>query len=163
MRTLVSILIALLLLTGAATWLLAAPGIGTVSITPTIIPANTLTSITVTAEITDPLLIPTSVNLLQINASGTQPTILGQLHDDGKNGDAVAGDHLYAIVLTLTEPIGQSQLQVSAAFRGLLKRVVSSPVPITSLATPATFTVDPGSLGACPGIQIAATKDRLAA
>jgi hypothetical protein len=83
------------------------------------------TQITVTASISDPSLIPASVNLLQLNANGTT-AILGTLHDDGLNGDAFAGDLVFTLPVTLNAPIAsQIQLQVSAAFKGVLQRVKS--------------------------------------
>jgi hypothetical protein len=84
---------------------------------------NTPTSVTVTVNIADPTLIPNSVNLLQLGATGTQPTILGQLHTNGGG--------TYSIQETLNETsAGQVQLQVSAAFRGQLKRALSPPIQI---------------------------------
>jgi len=88
---------------------------------------NTPTIVTFTVSITDPTLIPNSVSLLRLRAPGAQSIILGQMHDDGKNGDAVASDRTYTLQVSLNEPAtGQIQLQVSAAFRGLLKRVTST-------------------------------------
>jgi hypothetical protein len=53
------------------------------------------------------------------------------MHDDGLNGDAVAGDHIYTLLVPFNEATaGQIQLQVSAAFQGLLKRVMSSIVTL---------------------------------
>ena len=86
---------------------------------------GTPTQITVTASISDPSPIPTGVNLLQLNANGST-TILGTLHDDGLNGDAFAGDSVFTFLVTLNEPTAsQVQLQVSAAFKGVLQRVKS--------------------------------------
>jgi hypothetical protein len=53
------------------------------------------------------------------------------MHDDGQNGDAVAGDGIYTLRVPFNEAaIGQIQIQVSAAFRGVLRRVISSPINI---------------------------------
>ncbi|MGI8743071.1 MAG: choice-of-anchor X domain-containing protein [Bryobacteraceae bacterium] len=109
----------------------AAPSVGTTKVTPTSIPAGTATVITVTSLITDPSLIATSVNLQRLDASGAA-TVLGVLHDDGLNGDAVANDHIYTLQLTLTEPItGPISFRVSAAFKGLLARLFSSVFTVT--------------------------------
>jgi hypothetical protein len=116
-----------------STRLLAAT-IDTPSATPSSILINTATVVTVSVVIDDPALVPGSVSLLRQRAAGTQPSSLGQLHDDGKNGDAVAGDHIYTIQVTLNEPSAAPiQMQVSAAFRGALRRVLSSQVAITVL------------------------------
>lgn len=106
------------------------PSIGLTTVTPNVIGINTPTVVTVTAVITDPSLISTSVNLLRISATSAA-TIVGQLRDDGTNGDAVADDKIFTLRLTLTEPTkGQVPLQASAAFRGFLRRVTSSVVVV---------------------------------
>jgi hypothetical protein len=54
-------------------------------------------------------------------------TVLGQLKDDGTNGDAVAGDKTFTILKMFNESAtGEIKLQVSAAFRGILKRALSN-------------------------------------
>ncbi len=94
------------------------PTIGTPSTSPTLIAVNTPTVVTVTVLITDPTLISDSANLLRLGATGTLPTILGVMHDSG------AG--VYTLQVTVNESVpGTIQLQVSAAFKGLLKRVLS--------------------------------------
>ena len=76
----------------------ATPNVGTPSATPPTIVVNMPTTVTVTVLITpSPLL--NGVNLLRLGATGTQPTILGVMHDDGKNGDTVAGDGIYTCLL----------------------------------------------------------------
>lgn len=112
----------------------AAPTIGATGATPTSINASTPTTITVTSVITDPTLITTGINLIRLNPGGAS-TILGQLHDDGLNGDAVAGDKTFTLQVTLNEVnAGQVQLQVSAAFRGVLQRVLSNVMTVTVTA-----------------------------
>ena len=134
----------LLLLGGAAAWLNAAPfgrrvamppmalqstgtpTIGPVSAIPTLITVNTPTPMLVSTQITDSRLIIESVNLLRINPSGN-PTVLGVMKDDGKNGDSAAGDKTFSLRVNLSEATpGQIGLQVSAAFRGILRRSVST-------------------------------------
>jgi hypothetical protein len=89
---------------------------------------HTATPVTVSAFIANPSVITNSVNLLQLNSIGS-PTILGTFADQG-------GGH-FTIVLPLTEQVaGQVTLQVSAAIRGQLKRVLSSLINIA--------VVDPG-------------------
>ncbi len=102
-----------------------APSIGLVRATPTTTVIGIPTQVSVQASITDPALIPNSVDLLQLNTDGTS-TMLGNLHDDGLNGDAFAGDLVFTIVVTLNAPtVSQIQLQVSAAFTGQLLPVRS--------------------------------------
>ena len=98
--------------------------VGTASADPTYVVVSTPTVITVTVSIPGSALIPNSVNLLRLGAPGSQPIVLGLLHDDGMNGDAVAGDHVFTIQVPFTEPsVGQITLQISAAFKGQLTRV----------------------------------------
>jgi hypothetical protein len=107
----------------------AAPTLGAIFVAPTIVSINMPTSVTVSVSIPDTSLISGSVNLVRLNSGA--PTILGQLHDDGLNGDALAGDRVYTIQVSLNEPaIGRVQLQVSAAFRGTLLRAVTNLPPI---------------------------------
>ena len=119
-----------LLLFGLLANLQAAPSIGAVRMSPTTAVIGTPTQVTVQASITDPSLISGGVNLLQLNPDGTT-TILGTLHDDGLNGDAFAGDLVFTLVVMLNaQSASQIQLQVSAAFKGVLQRVKS---PIMNL------------------------------
>jgi hypothetical protein len=71
------------------------------------------------------------------------------MHDDGTNGDAVSGDGIYTLRVALNDPnIDQIQLQVSAAFRGILKRVLSSPINIAvTVDGTKPLPPDPGSAG----------------
>ena len=115
-----------------------APVIGPVSSTPTVVTINMPTPVIITAQITDSTLIPNSVNVLRLGASGTTPTVIGTMHDDGQNGDAVAGDHIYTLQTTFTEQAsGQIQLQISAAFRGVLRRLTAAlpSIPISPAQT----------------------------
>lgn len=106
--------------------------LGTATATPAMITANMPTPVTVTISITDPALITTSVNLLQLGASGTQPTILGLMQNTG--GGLYSLQHVFNASTT-----GQIQLEVSAAFVGSLQRLtkVLSAIPIVQ---PPTFT-----------------------
>src|SRR5579863_1642214 len=55
--------------------------VGVATATPNLIVVGTSTQVTVTIQITDSALITNSVNLLQIGATGTQPTILGVMQN----------------------------------------------------------------------------------
>jgi len=107
------------------------PTVGTPSTTPSLITVNTPTTVTVTVQVS-PAPIANGVNLLRLGATGTQPTILGVMHDDGMNGDAVANDGIYTLQVTFNQgAVGQISVQVSAAFAGYLKRVLSSAAVIS--------------------------------
>jgi hypothetical protein len=100
------------------------PTLGTPVAMPNMIVAATSTAVTVTVQITDPTLIPGSVNLLLLGGAGTEPTILGVMQS--------AGNSVYSLQPVFDESTtGELQLQVSAAFQGLLRRVTS---PIVQVA-----------------------------
>ena len=91
----------------------------------------------------DPALIPGGVNLLRVD--GPAPLILGAMHDDGLNGDALAGDGTYSLSFTATAgSIGQLQLQVSAAFRGLVRRRLSATGTVETVV-PSLLQVSPNT------------------
>jgi len=118
----------------------AAPTVGALAADPSTVQINAPTPVTVTIPISDPSVIPTGVLLQRINASGSV-TNLGIMRDDGTGGDAVAGDRIFALTVTFTETqTGRIRLQASAAFRGVLKRVVSAPLGIgVGVLLPPTF------------------------
>jgi PKD repeat protein/flagellar hook assembly protein FlgD len=120
--------------------------------TPTAAPAAiepVATEIVVTSQLSwgpgDPAVLPNGVNLLRLDR-GPQGIVLGVMRDDGLGSDAVAGDGLYTLKISLNEPLGvQVQLQVSAAFRGLLQRSRSgvTTIPVAD-TTPPLVTISPG-------------------
>jgi hypothetical protein len=68
---------------------------------------------------------PSTVNLQRLNDAGAAVAVLGALHDDGANGDAVAGDHVYTLDVQFTESgagaaarVGGLQGPVEAAVLG---------------------------------------------
>jgi hypothetical protein len=110
---------------------LDAPRIERFSANRTALFPKTPTPVTLSARINHPAHIASAVNLIRVDASG-RPTIVGRMHDDGKDGDAVAGDHIYTIRATLNEPsTGQVRFQVSTAFQGLERRVLSDSLTLT--------------------------------
>jgi hypothetical protein len=64
---------------------------------PSWIPVGISSEITVTVPVANNSIIATSVNLIKLGPNGST-TIIGLLHDDGLNGDLVAGDGIYSIV-----------------------------------------------------------------
>src|SRR5947207_1377126 len=77
--------------------------IDTPTVTPDSLVVGVATTVTVTAVIADPSVVPTSVILQSVDSNGHLIAILGNLHDDGVKGDGAAGDHRYTIQTTLTE------------------------------------------------------------
>lgn len=132
---------------GQALW--ASVNMGTPAAFPPVSPVGKPTTITIVIAIPDTALLPSSVNLLRLNGPTLSPTILGQLHDDGQNGDASTGDGIYTLRVSINEPTSTTvRLQISAGFRGMLQRRLSSIIniavtPSGSLPLPP----DPGSAG----------------
>lgn len=112
-----------------------APAVGTPNATPALITVNTPSTLTVSIQITGTVL-PGGVNLLRLGPTGTQPTILGVMHDDGLNGDAVANDGFYTLQVPFNEASpGFVQLEISVAFKGSIKRVLSPAVSVPVWST----------------------------
>ena len=94
----------------------------------------------------DLTLIPGSVNLIRIFPNNSS-VVAGQLHDDGQNGDAIAGDGIYTLQMSVNESaVGQIQLRASAAFLGQLRRVLS-PIATIPVNSDAGLPPDPGLAG----------------
>src|SRR5688500_5344739 len=81
-------------------WLAAAPSIGTVAAAPAYIIVNTVTDVLFTAHITDPSVIPTGINLLQIDSTGKTIRTIGLMRDNGTTGDATIGDKVFSLKLS---------------------------------------------------------------
>ena len=98
------------------------------AITPTSTPVGLSANVTVNVSITDPQLIASSVNLQRVDPLG-RATVVGNLHDDGLGGDAIAGDRIYAIRFPVYEERPTTlSFRVSAAFQGRITRVFSNPL-----------------------------------
>jgi hypothetical protein len=114
-------------------WLRAAPNIGTTEVAPNVVGVNRPTPVTVTAQIHDTSLIAASVQLLKVDATGRALATLGAMYDDGSHGDTTPGDKIFSRQLELTETAtGLIHLQVSAAFRGVLRRA-TSPIQVLNV------------------------------
>ncbi len=113
-----------------------------VTLSPSSAIVNVPTTIVATILITDPLVIPSSVNLVKIDTTG-RSTIVGTMHDDGLNGDAVSNDRVFSLQFSLLEASAVSlSYKASAIFRGRLTRVQSAAV---------AFNVQPAALLAADG------------
>ncbi|MCX6599191.1 MAG: hypothetical protein NTV70_22795 [Acidobacteria bacterium] len=138
---------ATLALTGLAAT--AAPTIGAVDINPKSFPLAVPSVVTITAVIADTSLIDGGANLQRIDSSGRVIATYGVLRDDGKNGDAVAGDRIFTVQQSFTEgTVGPIQLRVAAAFKGVLTRVFSGilTVNVSGTAAPKITILSPQNL-----------------
>lgn len=104
---------------------------------PAAVTAGVVTQVVVTVLITSSSLpvIVNGVNVLQVEQDGGNARVIGTLNDSGTNGDSFAGDGIFGGTLTLNQTsAGQVYLQISAAFKGTLRRTLS---PVRSvLVTP---------------------------
>lgn len=98
-------------------------------VSPPAVPVGQPTDVLVEGIIISPAghpVIETGVYLLRTDATGRVIATLGTMRDDGTNGDAVAGDGVFALRMRVTEgTVGALRFKVSAPFRGLLRRVFS--------------------------------------
>jgi RHS repeat-associated protein len=106
------------------------PTVGTPVAQPSTIVVNQTTLVTVTSQITAPSsnpVVPGSVKLERVDSRGKVLATLGTMVDNGTQGDAVAGDGIFTLRVTFTEPTpGTVRLQVSATFRAGGQRVTSA-------------------------------------
>jgi hypothetical protein len=101
-----------------------APRIETVGLSRTHVSLNRPTLVTVVARITDARHIPASVNLIRFDRSGG-PTIIGRLPERASGG-------FYTFRVPFNEATsGRIRLQISTAFHGRLRRVLSEPLFVT--------------------------------
>jgi len=114
---------------------------GPPALAPNKITVGVATPVLVTVSITDPNYIAGSASLARIKADGSNQ-ILGSLRDDGLQGDAVAGDQVYSLRVSLQEATaGVVNLQVSAGYKREIKRTLSALLPGTVESAQATPTV----------------------
>ncbi len=119
----------------------SAATIGAVASSVSTAPVGVATPVTFTATITDSSLIPGSVDLLSVDSAG-RTTIVGIMHDDGLNGDATAGDHIYSFLVTVFQQTpGTINYRVSAAFQGSLVRPQSGLIPLTITGVSTAITI----------------------
>jgi len=131
-----------------ASWALlqaAAPVIDNVGVSPAYIVINTPTTVLFTARIMEPTVLP-GVNLLRTDAAGSTLATLGPLNDVGTNGDQVAGDRIFTRQVAFNEPTTKElYYRVSAPFKGVLRRTLSSVLTLT--IDPVPLPPDPGEAG----------------
>lgn len=102
-------------------------------------------SLILVTKITDSRLIPVSVNLLQLDAAGKVMNIMGALHDDGINGDAVAGDKIFSILYPFNKTtLYPVYLRTSWALTLVIRRTLSGILAITDpISEVNTFETEP--------------------
>jgi hypothetical protein len=101
------------------------------------------TTVTVVTQIrSTPNLVPNSVRLARTNEFGSGWVDLGQMYDDGTHADALAGDGLFTIQVTLSETSrAQIGFVASVAYQRQLLRVKSG-VSLLSVVEPLASVVE---------------------
>ena len=106
--------------------------IGTLNLSPAQVSAGSAQPVTFSVSITDPNYLANSGNVQRMRADGSVQAVVGTLKDDGLLGDAVAGDRIYSLRLTMQEAAaGSVSFRASAAYRGEIRRVFSNLVALT--------------------------------
>lgn len=110
----------------------AAPSVTDPIAMPSSVLVGVSTPVRFTTRIVDPTLIANSVNLQQLDSTGRVLRIIGTMRDDGTQGDVVANDGTFTLLITLTPTTNESiVVRASAAFRGILLRVNSQSATVT--------------------------------
>ncbi|WP_143084543.1 choice-of-anchor X domain-containing protein [Massilia yuzhufengensis] len=138
----------------------AAGTLGAPSMSPASIPARTASEITFTVSITDPNYTAGTANVQRLTAAGGIASVVGNLRDDGTQGDAQAGDRIYTLRTTLQQADpGTMMFQVSAGFKGELKRSFAGPLALTvsSAQTPVIGAVQLAPAATPAGVGLLAT------
>ncbi len=109
----------------------AQTSLGELQVIPLLIPTGREIPVTVSIKIQEPNLVPVSIVLNRLDNSGVSIDKLGDLHDDGINGDDIAGDFIFSTRVNLQEPIETSiLLGVTATFGASANTVKSLPTII---------------------------------
>jgi hypothetical protein len=136
-------LIAALVLAVGATGLYAfqqPPAVTITPATPSSVYVNSTTTVTITADITDSRVIATGVNLIQVDPITGAQSVTGALGSEGSG----------VFSITIQPNTSAPQLfiyEVSAPFRGLLKRSISLPITVAVAPIGVVLPPDPGPAG----------------
>lgn len=116
-----------LLLSATASGIASAQTAPTPLLSPAAVHIGAPTAVLVSARLGLPHVLPGGVNVLR-SAAGGAATVVGTLNDSGTDGDALAGDGVWAGRAMLTESIeGGVSLRLSVAVRGSIRRLQSTP------------------------------------
>ncbi|OYU25385.1 MAG: hypothetical protein CFE41_21690 [Burkholderiales bacterium PBB2] len=106
----------------------ATPTVTGAAISPAVATAGSAQSALVTARINDARVIAGSVVLQKLNVSNAVIGTLGNLNDEGRDGDGVGGDKTFSLRTTVLENTpGALRYRVAAAFQGYGQTVYSEP------------------------------------
>jgi hypothetical protein len=138
------------------------PAFGALAASPPNFVFNTPTTVTFTISIDTPTLNPTTVELQRVDSAGNLIAPVGRMFDNGSNGDAKPGDKVFSLRTSINEPAAvQMYYRVSAAFRGLIRQVVSQQVIVEAVLrtnVPGLEVPVPAGLSA---VRLPAEDDRL--
>src|SRR5580658_6889372 len=106
---------------------------------PSTVYVNSTTTVTITARIADPLVIPSGVNLIQIDPVTGSPTVVGSMSPNSQT---------FTITIQPATPVpALFSYQVSAAFKGVLRRSLSLPITVAVAPAGIILPPDPGPAG----------------
>ena len=112
------------------------------TINPGAITAGVSTTVTISAKISSSTLIPSCVNVVEVDESGRKIGILGALNDAGIDGDILPGDKIFGGEFPFSESsTGIIKLQVSAIFPGISGKLrsESSGLEVFQAGTPTSL------------------------
>jgi uncharacterized protein (TIGR03437 family) len=93
---------------------------------PSAVAGRAQDTLTVTSVISGAEVIDGSVQLQRVTASG-RVAVVGLMGDDGRDGDAIAGDNVWTLRSAIeTDTAGPMTFRVSAAIRGSIRRLTSA-------------------------------------
>ena len=124
---------------------LALGEIGTLTLDPPSVPSKIATDVVVTAKVVDPKVTDGTLVLQSVDPdTGAIKAVLGTLKDDGKNGDAVAGDKVHTLKtsINIDKPL---HVRVSYGVNGAAKRLTCRTIAINTDGGPLT-TVSPAAV-----------------
>jgi hypothetical protein len=100
------------------------------AIAPASAAAGAAQSVVATVRATDSAILGSSINLQRVDNLGRVTEVVGNLRDDGLEGDATAGDRVFSIRFVVFEQApGTLQFRFSAAVQGRLTRILTPPIP----------------------------------
>lgn len=106
--------------------------IASAAVTPNTASTGVTRQVVITASIPSDNYLAGSALVQRLDAAGRVLAVLGNMRDDGLEGDTAAGDRVYSLRATVLEnDPGQVTYRVSAAFKGAVLRVLSAPLTVT--------------------------------
>lgn len=118
----------------AATFALKAQVVANPTAEPAQIRIGQTSKVLFFADISNPNVVPGSVNLQRMGAAGTNPVVVATLNDNGTNGDEIQGDGRYSVELSFTETNAiVRNYTITAAIQGQIVRPRSAQFSVAAV------------------------------